>query len=138
MAASISGSLKALIEAAGLGLAVFRDDAGSAATGTAWVTVAEALSVTRDRLGDEGAADALTELVQVDLWQPWRQDPVTGGPAEDYDLADQLFSVLHGAQLSDAPVLVRSCTVDSVVRLVERESNLVHHAFTVRLRREPA
>lgn len=136
MAASISGSLKTLIEAAGLGLAVFRDDAGAAATGSPWVTITEDISTTRDRLGDDGAADALTELVQVDLYQPWRADPATGGAAENYALADDLLAVLNGAVLADAPMLVRSCTVDSRVRLVERESNLVHHAYTLRLRRE--
>jgi hypothetical protein len=133
-AASLSGALKQLIESADLGVAAYRDDAGAAAVGSRWVTIAEDISTVTDRLGDDGADDPVTELVQVDLWQPWRAT-AEGGAAEDYDLADQLHRTLHGAAL-DAPMLVRSCKVDDVQRFVERDANLVHHAFTVRIRRD--
>lgn len=135
MAASISGALKALIEAAGLSLTVARDDFGEGTPTGRYVTVSEAVSVTTDRLGDIGSDDPVTELVQVDLWQPWRA-AVPGDPAESYGLADDLHQVLHGARLTAAPMNVRSCTVDGVQRLVERDSNTVHHAFTLRLKRD--
>lgn len=137
MSASLAGSLKVLIEAAGLGLAAYRDDAGTAATGSAWVTISEGVSITPVRLGDDGSDDPITELVQIDLFQPWRaKNP--GDPAEDYTLPDRLHDVLHGAELPDAPMPVRSCTVDSFTRFVERDSNLVHHAYTVRIQRDRA
>lgn len=135
MAASLGGAIKALIESAGLGLAAYRDTAGANVTASKWVTISEAISVTTDRHGDDGTDDPVTELVQVDLFQPWRAlSP--GDPAEDYELADNLHDVLHGAALEDAPMLVRSCKVDQVVRLVEDDRNLVHHAFTLRIRRD--
>ena len=137
MAASLGGSLKHLIEASGLGLPVYRDDAGAAVTGPVWVTVTEGFSTNTVALGDAGDADAITDLLQADLWQPWRaKNP--GDPAEDYTLADRLYGVIHGATLPNPPMLVRSCTVDSYPRFVERDSNLVHHAFTVRIARERA
>lgn len=133
-AASLSGALKQLIESADLGLAAYRDDAGANATGDRWVTITEGIVATTVRLGDGGPDDPVQELVQVDLWQPWRAS-AEGGPAEDYDLADQLHRTLHGATLT-GPVLVRSCMVDDVRRFVERDENLVHHAFTVRIERD--
>lgn len=135
VAASLSGALKQHIEAAGLGLAVYRDDAGTNVTDPKWVTVSEGIALTTDRLGDDGADDPVTELVQVDLFQPWRAG-TDGGAAEDYTLADELHRSIHGAPLADAPMHVRSCKVDDVRRFVERDSNLVHHAFTLRIRRE--
>lgn len=135
MSASLGGAIKTVVEAAGLGLSAYRDDAGKATTSTKWVTIAEGIVITNESLGDAGASDAVTELVQVDLWQPWRSTGA-GGAAEDYDLADQLCRALHGVRLTGAPTTVRSCTVDDVVRLVEREENLVHHAITLRIRRE--
>lgn len=137
MAASLAGSVKQLIEAASLGLSAYRDDAGAAVTGPAWCTITEAISANTVRLGDDGSDDPITELLQVDLWQPWRAKQ-TGDPAEDYTLADRLYDTLHGAILPNPPMLVRSCTVDSYPRFVERDSNLVHHAFTVRIARDRA
>lgn len=135
MSASLGGALKQLIEGSGLGLAAYRDDAGKTTPAARWVTISEGIVKITERLGDDGADDPVTELIQVDLWQPWRAQ-VAGDPGEDYDLADQLERVLHGARLTGAPTAVRSCTVDDTVRLVERDSNLVHHAITVRIRRD--
>lgn len=137
MSASLAGSLKVLIEASGLGLAAYRDDAGPSVTADTWVTIDEGVSNVTVPLGDHGADDAVVELVQVDLWQPWRAK-ASGDPAEDYTLADRLYLVLNGAVLPDPPMPVRGCTVDSYPRFVERDTNLVHHAFTVRIQRDPA
>lgn len=137
MAASLGGAVKQLIEASGLGLSAYRDDAGTGVTGPAWCTIVEGVSTTPIALGDNSADDDLTDLIQVDLWQPWRALQ-SGDPAEDYTLADRLHSVLHGATLPDPPMPVRSCKVDSYPRFTEKDSNLVHHAFTVRIIRGPA
>lgn len=135
MAASLSGAIKQTIEAAGLGLAAYRDDAGTNVTDARWVTISEGIVITTRRMGDDGADDPVTELVQVDLWQPWRAGP-DGGAAEDYTLAARLEDCLHGAPLADAPVHVRSCKVDDSRRLVEKDRNLVHDALTLRIERE--
>lgn len=135
MAASLAGSLKALIEAGGLGIVAYRDTAGSNQTASKWVTIAEGVATTTERL-DTDDGQPVTELVQVDLWQPWRAT-TAGGAAEDYDLADQLCDLIDKAALPDPPVQVKSCTVDDCVRLPpEEDRNLVHHAITVRIRRE--
>jgi hypothetical protein len=135
MAATTAGALKAYLEAQGLGLAVFRDDAQ---TGQAlpYATVTEAVTVTADGAGDTGdtgAARYVTELAQVDLWQTWRAE--NGAIAESYTLPGAIVRCLQGAQLTSAPTRVYGCTVDSMVRLLERDTNLVHHAVTVRIRR---
>lgn len=136
MAASLGGAIKQLIEGAGLGLSAYRDDLGPGTPPARYCTISEAVSVTTERLGDDGHDDSVTELVQVDLWQPWRAQ-APGDPAEDFTLADRLHDALHGARLPGPPTLVRSCTVDSYLRMPpERDSNLVHHPFTLRIRRE--
>lgn len=135
MAASLSGAIKQTIEGAGLGLAAYRDDAGTNVTDARWVTISEGIVITTRRLGDDGDDDPVTELVQIDLWQPWRSGP-DGGAAEDYTLADRLEACLHGALLADAPMHVRSCKVDDCRRFVEKDRNLVHHALTLRIERE--
>lgn len=135
MAASLSGALKQVVEAAGLGLAAYRDDAGTNVTNPKWVTISEGIVITTRPMGDDGDDDPVTELVQVDLWQPWRAGP-DGGAAEDYTLADGLRSCLHGTLLTEAPMHVRSCKVDDVRRFVEKDRNLVHHALTLRIERE--
>ena len=135
MSASLAGALKAHIEALGLGLTAFRDDAGKTDGLTRWVTITEAVSTTTEDLGDDGAENQVSELLQVDLWQPWRAT-AAGGAAEDYDLADQLCRGIHRAPLTGAPTTVRSCKVVSAPRLLERDTNLVHHPITVRIRRD--
>lgn len=137
MPASLAGCFKVLIEGSGLSLSAYRDDAGPSVTDSTWTTISEGISTTRVPLGDHGGDDPVTELVQIDLYQPWRaQTP--GDPAEDYTLADELYGVLNGALLVDPPMPVRSVTVDSYPRLLEKESNLVHHAYTVRVERDRA
>lgn len=99
-------------------------------------TIAEGISVTPDQSGDFGDSNAqktATELVQVDVWQPLRKDDGTAG--ESYTLVPTVTKALHGARLATAPTRVYGCLVDSSVRFVERDSNTVHTAITVRLRR---
>lgn len=145
MAATSSGALKAYIEAAGLSLSAYRDAAPSKPgqerrlpnVPMPYVTIREAVAVTVNRdgdLSDPNAALTVQEVVAVDLWQQWRTPE--GKPAEDYTLPGRLLVQLRGARL--VPVgasVVYGVTGVSMVRLLEEESNVVHHAYTLTIHR---
>lgn len=136
MAATTSGAFKALIEAAGLGLAVYRDQAPTDAA-YPHVTVSERIGLSTELDGDTGdnnASQGVNELVQVDVWQRWR-NPDTNAIEESYTIPDALVDLLHGTRLPDAPTKVYGVTVDSSVRLFEPDDNTVHHSITARVRR---
>lgn len=138
MAATTAGAIKAWLESQSLGLSVHRDQA-PAGQALPYATVREAISLTVDDAGDYGDQTAdryVTELVQVDLWQTWRNTDGTGGIVESYTLPTGVVKALQGAQLLAAPTRVYGVSVDSMVRLLEPDRNLVHHAITVRIRRE--
>lgn len=145
MSATTAGALKTLIEAGGLGLAVYRDGAPSAPgpdgkpTATVplpYVTLREAVAVFPDPGTAFDAIGATTrETAQVDLWQTWRNLD-TLKPAEQYGLADSLVRLLHGAALPSAPRHVYGVTVTGRRRLIEADDNVVHDAITVQIRRE--
>lgn len=135
MAASTAGAIKAKVEAAGLGLAAFRDEA-PASQALPYVTIDESISL-QPELGFnplDDAAGHVSEVVQVDLWQQWR-DLATRAVTESYTLPGQLIRALHGVRLPASPKLVFECEVSHSIRMLERNDNLVHHAITVRIRR---
>lgn len=97
MAATIAGSLKALVESAGLSLQAFRDEA-PAGTPLPYVTITEVTAppILSGDFGDPvNGQPTLAVLAQVDLWQA-RRDPATGAVAERYGLAAALSRALHG------------------------------------------
>lgn len=144
MAATTGGALKALLEAAGLGISVFRDRApegrtlvNAAGTATPYVTVFEGVSVVPDPAFNSFDDDEhhVIELAQVDVWQQWR-DPQTGAVTESYTLPAAVAAALNGARLSAAPTHVSGVVLrDGPRRLLELEENVVHHAITVEVRR---
>lgn len=134
MAASTSGAIKALLEAAGLGISVYRDQAPSGQA-LPYVTVSERITLTkslagRGDFGDASADTVVEEQVQVDVWQRWK-DPVSGAIAESYTLADAVAAALDGAQLTAAPKLVNGVRLTTAVRFIEEDTNVVHDAITV-------
>lgn len=135
MSATTAGAIKAYLETQSLGIPIYRDDAppGQAKP---YITVQEGISLTADSgdTGDHTATLYGSELAQVDLWQD-KRTAGTDAVAESYPLPAALVRALHGASLTTAPTRTHGCTVDSMVRLVERDTNTVHHAITVRLRR---
>ena len=136
MAASSSGALKAKIEALGLSLSAYRDNPPEGQA-LPYVTIHEWISVTTDESGDNGDGATGRELVQVDLWQQYR-DPTTKALTESYTLAGDLAQGLHGAQLANVgDSRVYGCRVRDAVRLLEPdgENKVVHHAITVELSR---
>ncbi len=136
MAASTGGAIKALLEAQGLGVSVFRDQKPADQNLDDWITVLEDISTTPD--GAFNAYDDpeghVSELAQVDIWQQARH-PSTRVVSESYTLADAVMKALHGARLTAAPKHVSGMQVVGRVRLLEPENNIVHTALTVQVRR---
>jgi hypothetical protein len=137
MAATTANALKALIESAGIGLRAYRDVAPEDED-LPYVTIREELVLVRD--GRDGAMDrdvahVGTETVQVDLWQRWL-DPDTYKSAESHTLVRALQHALDGVPLSDHPTHGWLVRFVSSVRLLERDTNLVHHALTVEVVRD--
>lgn len=129
MAASTAGAIKALLEAQGLGVAVYRAPITSLPAKPV-ITVDDGISLVPDQSGDFGSAtadDTVTELDQVNVWET--------AAAESYTLVPSVLRALHGAVLVAAPTHVYGCSVDGSVRLVEDDRKTVHTAITVRLRR---
>lgn len=144
MAATTAGAIKAYLETLGLGVAVYRDrapentplftDAGAARP---YVTVTEGISVVTDPAFNSFDDDQshVIELAQVDVWQPWRYPEPAGGIAESYTLPDAVMAALDGSRLAEAPTHVAGMRLTGAVRLLEVDDNVVHHAFTVEIRR---
>lgn len=137
MSATVAGAVKAHVESLGLAVPVFRDAAPNAQP-MPYVTVTEALAMTPNLDGDTGDPDApstVRELVQLDLWQLWRDG--AGRVAEDYALPHALLRGLRAARLqSVAGRRVYGVTGVSVIRLLEQSANVVHHAYTLTVHRE--
>lgn len=135
MSASTAGAIKALLEAAGLGISVYRDTAPQGQA-LPYVTVQEGISFT-----DEPAFSAyddpehhVVEEVQVNVWQLWR-NTTTRAVQESYTLADAVTAALEGAQLSTLPTFGGLMALASRQRLVEEDNNIIHDAITVEVRR---
>lgn len=135
MAANTANAIKTLLEAQGLGVGVFRDRRAPNAP-LPYITIREDISTAPD--GAWNAYDDperhVSELVQVDIWQR-RQDPASDDMVESYTLPDAVMKALHGVKLPAAPKLVSGCQVVSRNRIVEFETNTVHTALTVQVRR---
>jgi hypothetical protein len=137
MAATTAGALKALIEAGGLSLAAYRDDAPKDAV-LPYVIVHEGIALvpspTDSRFDRAGGRPSGEETVQVSLWQQWRDSG--GVMVESYTLPDALAELLDGAVLTASPKHTWGVRFISSRRLPERSSNLVQHAMTVEVVRD--
>ncbi|MFN2537964.1 MAG: hypothetical protein ABR549_07390 [Mycobacteriales bacterium] len=135
MSSSVAGALKAALESAGLGVAVFADSAPARAA-LPNIVIHEAISVTPEPAFNPPTDPTghVSELAQVDVWQQWR-DQTTRAVTESKSLPTAVARALHGVRLPTAPTLVFETRVDGWRRLLEEANNIVHHAMTVRLRR---
>lgn len=134
MSASTSGALKALIEGAGLSLSAFRDRPVDEQP-LPYVTIHEEIVLVPDAGANDDPDGTGKETAQVDLWQQWR-DPKARTLTESYTLPRALHAALKGAQLPTAPDRVYDVKVRSRLRLLERDENVVHHAYTLEIVRQ--
>lgn len=162
MAATTRTALKAFLEQLGLNVTAFQDEAPQGKV-PPYIVILGPISLVPDSLEDggtlliggtlpagatrpTGVAQTVTELLQVDIWQQWRNPPApdldhVAGQAdrallEDYTLPDKVIGAIHGCRLLAAPQVVYGCLVRGVVRLFERDSNRIHHAITVAVHRQ--
>lgn len=139
-AASTSGALKGFLEAQGLGISVYRDQAPDNAP-RPYVVVTEAVSIIPDGLED-GAIGTVKEHATVDLWMDWK-NLTTGKLVESYSLPGSVGKALEGSRLmsvgpSKPPQTVYGVLVHSIgPRIVEMDDNLVHVPFWVEVWRNP-
>lgn len=139
MAASTSGALKALIEAGGLSISAYRDEAPDGST-LPYVTILERIALVPNgvdgRYDRDSGAHSGNETVQVSLWEQWRH-PTTKALTESYTLSDALVRLLDGAPLPVAPTHVWGVRFLSSRRLPpELDTNLVQTAITIEVVRD--
>lgn len=137
MAATTSGALKALLEAAGLGIAVYRDEVPEGAS-YPHVVVREAIAITPepDFNQHDDPEGHVRELVQIDVWQLHRAPDRS--IAESYTLRDAIARVCQGATLPAAPFQVMGVLVQSMTRVPEpagETPKVIHDAITLEVRR---
>lgn len=135
MAANTANAIKALLEGLGLGVSVYRDRAPNNIA-PPYITVVEAISVVSDPAFNsyDDPEHHIIEQAQVDVWQPWH-DAAGTGVVETYTLADAVAKALDGTQPTSPPTRVSGMRLVGMVRLLELDQNIVHHAITVELRR---
>lgn len=143
MSATTAGAFKALIEAAGLGIAVYRDQAPAEAP-LPFAVVHEAIGIAplSGDFGKDGGTLYVREQVQIDLYQA-KKHPATGRTIEDYGLPRSLLSLLRGSLLPNPPTRSWPLVLKDARRLPVSEpvagvsgSNIVRTVATVELVRE--
>jgi hypothetical protein len=100
MAATTTGAFKAHLEAGGFGIAFYRDRAPKDAV-LPFGVITEGIAQTPDGGGDLGDTDAerwVAELVQVSVYEQWRD--AEGKAAESYTLPDGVWRRLEGARMT--------------------------------------
>lgn len=146
MSATTAGAVKAHLEAAATGIAWYRDRV-PADVSLPYGTIDESIDTipqAHGDIGDPAADNADMEIVQVNIWQAWRN--ADGSPGEDYLLPGKVVGALRGARLATAPTLVYGVIVRGMRRLLEvdkagraydtnDQANVVHHAITVNVHR---
>ena len=134
MAATLAGLLKQYIEAQGLSISAYRDQAPQGAA-LPYCVIYEGISAVPDGLND----GTEREMVQVDLWQQRQALSADDADKEDPSLKPKLVQALHGAMLPGGEygtparhvygVVVRNSIRKNVGQDVD--TNLVGHAITL-------
>lgn len=131
MSATVANAIKAYIEKLGLGVDAYRDAAPFDVT-KPYITIVEGISVVPDGYGDGGSGETGAELVQVDVWEDWKDEDEV---LVESDLALSVARAMHGARLETAPTRVYGVSLISRRRLLEPDTNTVHNAITANVRR---
>lgn len=133
MPSTTTGALKVKIESLGLGIPAYRD-AAPEGHALPYVRIIEAISTVPDPMEDHALGTG-TELVQIDLFQAWRD--ASHAPLENYTLPGALLAGLEGAQIGNVgSKRVYTVLVRNMRRLLEEDNNIVHHVIDVDLKRE--
>jgi hypothetical protein len=128
MAATVGGAIRELLVADGIvNERVWADDAPEKAT-FPYITINDAVATGPQLQGDQRTM-MLVRTVQVDLWEQKSK--------EHQDNARAVVTALDGATLSIAGATTTRLSVDDTQRFFERDTNIVHRAFTLTIRHDP-
>jgi hypothetical protein len=135
VSATTATAIKALLEAAGLGITFYRDEAPPAAS-MPYGVVSEAITVNSEPAFSafDDPEGHVAEQVQIDVWQQ-RRNPTTNAITESYTLPDATYLALHGECLTTLPTYGGHMRVLGRTRLLEDEGQTIHDAITVEVRR---
>lgn len=135
MSATTATAMKALIEAAGLSITVYRDEAPTSAA-FPYVVVSEGITVNAESAFNprDDAEGHVSEQVQVSLYM-LRRNATTNAITESYTLPDAITAALHGKRLTTLPTYGGHMRVLGRTRLFEDEDSIVHVPITVEVRR---
>lgn len=135
MSATTGAAFKALIEAGGLGVSVYRDQAPPR-TALPYVTVSEAIVVTAEPAFNprDDPEHHVAEQVQIDVWQQYR-NPTTNAVTESFTLPDAVCALVSGGRLTTLPTYGGHTRMLGRTRLFEDEGTVVHDAITAEVRR---
>lgn len=135
MAATTANALKAHLEAQGLGITFYRDEAPPG-TALPYGIITEAVTVTPETAFNprDDAEGHVSEQAQVSIFQR-RRHPTTNAITESYTVVDATCRALHGARLTAMPTYGGHCRVVGRTRLLEDEETVVHDPITVEVRR---
>lgn len=117
----------------GVGFPIYRDQAPEG-VGYPYIVITEGISKTPIARGDNGANDALREMVQLDIVQA-RRNP-DGSNAEVYGVADAVGRSVHGKRLVTAPNIVYGTQLFSSARQISIDNNYVLDSLSVVLNRK--
>jgi hypothetical protein len=134
MAATTANAVKALIEAGGLGLTAYRDEAPDVAL--PYCVIFEAISVVPEPAFSQydDPDGHVTEQVQVSMFQQ-RRHPTTNAVTETYTLPDALCALLGGGRLTVLPNYGGHVQLVARSRTLEDERTVAHDALTIEVRR---
>jgi hypothetical protein len=135
VSATTGAALKAMIEAGGLGVSVYRDEAPPG-TALPYITVSEAITVNPELAFNprDDAAGHVAEQVQIDVWQQ-RRNPTTNAITESYTLPDAVCALVSGGKLTTLPTYGGHIRMLGRSRLIEEEGTVAHDAITAEVRR---
>lgn len=136
MTFTIGAGIQALVRAGGrVNNRAWIDEAPDGAT-LPYVTIADAISVATQLVGDGGNERVFVRQVQVDLWERIEE--------EDAELAQGLYTDLHRKVLPTSaedptrhPSAKTRTYVQDVQRLPEPDARIAHRAFTLAVRHDP-
>lgn len=129
MATNVVDGIADLIEADGVVNArVWADDAPAGAT-RPYVTINDAIAVTK-ALGGDGRTAFILRYVQVNLWEQL--------DLEDPAVARRLYACLEGKRITIAGATTTHLSLIDAARLPEVDTNIAHRALTLAVRHDPA
>lgn len=131
MANTFAGALQTYLTDKGFNLPVSQDI--SDGSEIPYITVMENV-VSVPYLDGDNRLNKVAETMQINLWQEWRDS--SGAVIENRFLADTLLNLLHCARIETDVKKIFAIIVESQLRVIEEENNLIQNVFTIVVKRK--